>query len=272
LELPAESRALIESDLRLLEAVERELNALVGELARHAHADDRARLLMTLPGIDYVSAVGLLAALGDLDRFPDPDKLAAYLGLVPSTRQSGEKCYHGPITKHGNSNARWLLIQAAQHLRTHPGPLGVCYRKLRQKKNHNVAVVACARKMARIIWFMLKNNEPYRYAQPRLTDDKLARLRIQVTGQKKKTGPKKGAGVAPNQGTGRRTRTIPALSQVYAEAGLPPAKALAQLPPGELHALERQGVTDYVAAIQAAQKVPRRQQPAPDPPKEPNSP
>jgi transposase len=255
LELPAESRALVESDLRLLDAVGKELTAIDAEVARKANDDQRARLLMTLPGVNYTTAVGILAAIGDFRRFAEPDKLAAYLGLAPSTRQSAGRCYHGPITKRGNSNARWLLIQAAQHLRTHPGPLGVFYRKLRRSKNHNVAVVACARKMARIVWFMLINNEPYRYAQPRLTEEKLARLRIKVTGKKKKTGPKKGTPPAPNRGTGKRERTEPALPAVYSEAGLPAAKGPDQVAPGERKALEEMGVAGYFGEIQAPKKV-----------------
>jgi len=48
-------------------------------------------------------ALGLLAAIGDIHRFPTPGKLAAYFGLVPSPYQSGDQCYHGRITKRGRS-------------------------------------------------------------------------------------------------------------------------------------------------------------------------
>ena len=66
----------------------------------------------------------------------------SYLGLVPSTRQSAKICRHGPITKAANSNARWLLTQASQHLATQPGPLGVFFRRIARRKHRNVAVVA----------------------------------------------------------------------------------------------------------------------------------
>jgi transposase len=255
LELPSESRALIESDLRLLEAADRELEAISLEIAKKAGQDQRARLLMTLPGVDITTAVGLLAAIGDFSRFRSPDRLAAYLGLVPSTRASADKCFHGPITKRGNSGARWLLIQAAQHLRLNPGPLGAFYRRLRRKKNHNVAVVACARKMATIVWHMLTHNEPYRYAQPRITDEKLARLRILTSGEKRKTGPKKGTPPSANRGTGKRERTEPALPEVYAEAGLPEAKGPDEVAPAERRALERAGVAEYARGIRSPRRV-----------------
>ena len=125
------------------------------ELAERGHASDAVKLLMTLPGVDVATAEAMLAAWGDHTRFPDGDHAAAYLGLVPSTKQSADKCYHGPITKRGNCHARWMLIQAAQHLDKHPGPLGHFFRKLMKKKTRNVAVVAAARKLAWIGWTML---------------------------------------------------------------------------------------------------------------------
>jgi len=52
---------------------------------------------------EAIVALGLLAAIGDIHRFPTPGKLAAYFGLVPSPYQSGDQCYHGRITKRGRS-------------------------------------------------------------------------------------------------------------------------------------------------------------------------
>ena len=127
----------------------------------------------------------MLAAWGDAKRFPDGDHAASYLGLVPSTKQSADQCYHGPITKRGNSQARWMLIEAAQHLDKHPGPLGHFFRRLAKKKTRNVAVVAGARKLAMIGWQMLTTKEPYRYAIPRTTASKLAKLRVKATGQRR---------------------------------------------------------------------------------------
>ncbi len=76
---------------------------------------------MTLPGANYVVALGLLSAIGDVTRFQNEDHLASYLGLVPITRQSANKCYHGRITNTGNPQVRWLLTQACQRVSRHPG-------------------------------------------------------------------------------------------------------------------------------------------------------
>lgn len=257
LELSAQEREFIESDCRLLEATDKELSQLDQQLAKHAYSDDRVKLLMTLPGADYTVAQTVLAALGDISRFADGDHAASYLGLVPSTYQSGPHCYHGPITKRGSRHARWILIQAAQHVAAHPGPLGVFFRRLLKKKNRNVAVVATARKLVVVAYHMLKNNEPYRYAQPAATQNKLARLRVKATGKRRTTGPKKGCAPSPNYGSGKRTREVPALAQVCSQEGLPPPTPLAALKAAEQRILKQAGVIGFVQQIQRSHRAVR---------------
>ena len=237
---------LIDSDLRMLEAAGREIAALDGLLARKAYGDERVRLLMTLPGVNIGVAVGLLAALGDIGRFGDGAHAASYLGLVPRTRQSAECCYHGPITKAGNSHIRSLLIQAAQHLRSHRGPLGAFYRRLARTKSPNVAVTAAARKLVAIAWQLLTKGEPYRYASPEPTQRKLSRLRIAATGQRRPTGPARGGASPARQAATAGVRMIKPLSQVYAEEGLPELRAM---PAGEVRHVKDSGVKGYVWSI-----------------------
>ena len=252
-ELDAQGRMLVDSDLRQLEFLQTEVAALDQELARRGHASDAVKLLMTLPGVDVGTAEALIAAWGDHTRFRDADHAAAYLGLAPSTKQSAEHCYHGPITKRGNSHARWMLIEAAQHLDKHPGPLGVFFLRLLRKKNRNVAVVAAARKLARIAWLMLARNEPYRYAIPKSTETKLAKLRVKVTGKRRKSGTPKGAkrqALLPGGG-----RTMKSLAGVCVSEGLPEPQPLS---PGEQRTVATAACGAFVAEIAAVQVVPRR--------------
>lgn len=254
LELDPDGRASLDRHLRQLETVQAELALLDRRLSRLAWQDGRIKLLMTLPGVDYTVAQALLAALGEVDRFPDGNRAAAYLGLVPSTYQSGEHCYHGRITKQGRSHARWMLVEAAQHLVRHPGPLGVFFRRIARKKNRNVAVVATARKLVAIAWQMLKHNEPYRYAQPQTVQAKFDRLRVRVTRQCRKTGLGKGSPRPAAYGSGQRTRAVPALDSVYAAEQLPP---LAAPGVGESNMLEIHRVTSFAAGIHQARRVPK---------------
>ena len=257
LELDEDGRWMLDSDLRLLEAIEKEIEDLAGRMAKLAYRREQARLLMTLPGCDVAVAQAVLAAWGDPSRFEDADRAASYLGLVPKTRQSASKCFYGRITKQGNSQARWLLIQAAQHLDKHPGPLGVFFRRVAKKKNRNVAVVAAARKMATIAWHMLQNNEPYRYATPDSTQAKLARLRVRATGERRRGGTAKGTPRPSHHGQ-KLGRAIPSLPQVYESEQLPSARALAELPEGEVRALRASGALDHARQIEQMRRRPRK--------------
>ncbi|MBV8200398.1 MAG: IS110 family transposase [Acidobacteria bacterium] len=257
LELDDDGRQILDSDLRLLTAIEQEIVDIDAILNRLGYSEDRVRLLMTLPGVGVAVAQTVLAALGDISRFRTADHAASYLGLVPSTRQSAERSYHGPITKHGSGHARWMLVQAAQHLASHPGPLGHFFRRLAKKKNRNVAVVAVARKLVVIVWHMLRNNETYRYAQPQPTQTKLATLRVAATGQRRTSGTAKGTPRVANYGTGRGTRKVPALAEVYHQETLPAATSLQDLPPGELRHLKAAASVRFVREIQRSRRKPK---------------
>ena len=259
LSLDPQGRLSLDRHLRQLAVLEVEIAAQAASLARDAYADPRVKLLITLPGVDYLVAQSLLAAWGDVERFPTAAQAAAYLGLVPSTRQSAEHCYHGPITKQGRSHSRWLLVQAAQHLDRHPGPLGVFFRRIARKKNRNVAVVAAAHRLALIAWHMLRHNEPYRYAQPKTVAAKFARLRVGVTGKRKQGGLPKGAPRPANYGTGVRTRAVPALDLIYAGEGLPPLQTPAA---GEQKMLRQTGTAAHAEAVRRPTRTPRGPIPA----------
>jgi transposase len=253
-ELDPLDRALINADSALLDALAQQSAAIDVMIVNESYADADIQLLMTIPGIDYTIAHALKATLADVSRFPEPDKAASYLGLVPSVKQSAGKCYIGPITKAGASQVRWLLIQAAQCVGRHPGPLGAFFRKLERRKNRNVAVVATARKMVTIAWHMLTNKEPYRYAIPRSTDEKLAALRVRATGAKRKTGPPKGSKPAPKLAAGK-TRTVPSLDKVYDRQGL-----LGRRPrtDGEQRMIHESGTEEYVASLDKPKAVSRK--------------
>jgi len=261
LELDPDGRQALDSDLRLLSALESEIQQLDDRLAQLAYPEEAVRLLMTLPGIDFTVAQAVLAAWGPIERFPDADHAAAYLGLAPSTRQSDRACYHGSITKQGNAHARWLLVQAAQHLDRHPGPLGAAFRRLAKKKNRNVAVVAIARKMAVIAYYMLIHREPYRYAVPGTTQNKLAKLRIRTTGKRRRRGTPAGTPRSPRYGTGQSVRTVPSVQTLCAAEQLPPPTPLEDLPPGERRLLLRTRTLEHAQQIQQTQQRPRKTTP-----------
>lgn len=134
--------------------------------------------LMSVHGINLVTGAGILAAIGDISRFPDKKKLSAYFGVVPSTKQSGDSSRNGRITKQGRAEARWLLIEAAEVLRKAPGPMRALFTRVSRRSGHNVAVVAVSRKLAELVHHLLTREEDYIYRQHKLTQDKRSRVRF----------------------------------------------------------------------------------------------
>ena len=151
------------------------------------------RLLLTIPGFSLQVAAGVLAAVGTINRFGEPAKLVSYLGLDPLGKRSADQPF-GPtrISKRGRSHARWLLIEAAHAAVRTPGPLQAFYLRLRQKKAHNKAVVAVARKLVVLIWQMLTHGQPYSWAPPLRTHEKIRHIEIMAGKPKHKAGSKQG--------------------------------------------------------------------------------
>jgi transposase len=202
-------RFMLDNALRLLDATAESLAAVDAKLVKRASFEEGVRLLMTIPGIDVTVAAGLVAAIGDIERFDSPGKLAAYFGLVPRVTQSAGRCHHGRITKTGNSTARHLAIEASQVLARSSSPIAATYHRVRRKRGHNVAVTALARKLVVLVWHLLTKREPCRYAVPARTRTKLR-------------------AVTPNRKRAQPGHVPGSLAEIYREAGLPPLDPPAQ--------------------------------------------
>jgi len=128
--LPEDERLAVERHLREFDRLGEDLKVIERDLARSALADDAVKRLMTIPGVDMVVALAIVAAIGEVRRFDRPEKLVSYLGLNPSVRQSGPgPAYHGRITKQGRGHARGM--RAACSSRRHgrrPGRQVHCAR------------------------------------------------------------------------------------------------------------------------------------------------
>lgn len=165
-----------------------EIDALEERVARlFAHMEEQlelwdrepmVRALMALRGFQIVTAMTLIAELGDLDRFESPRQLMGYLGLVPGEDSSGTKRRQGSITKTGNTHARWMLVESANAYeykemvspalsKRQDGQIRevkvlswraqtrLCYRRRRlsaRKLARNKVTIAIARELCGFIW------------------------------------------------------------------------------------------------------------------------
>src|SRR5215203_4069751 len=177
--LPPDERDAVDRHLREYDRLSEDLRVVERGLARDALADVNVKRLMTIPGIDMVVAVGLIAAIGPVERFAGPDRLVAYLGLNPGVHQSGEgRPRHGRITKQGRSHARTMLVEAAWQAVRGPGPLRAFFQRVSGRRGPHVAAVAVARKLAVIIWHLLTRGEDYAWVRPALHAKKLRDLEL----------------------------------------------------------------------------------------------
>lgn len=196
--IPDDEAAAIERHLRELDRLGEDLAALDREIAQAAVDDPAVKRLLTITGVNLIVAAGLVAAIGDVQRFPDPQKLVSYVGLNPRVRQSGlGLAQHGRISKRGRSHARAMLVEAAWAASKAPGPLRAFFLRIRARRGHQIAAVAVARKLAVLCWHLLTKDAGYLWARPALVANKLRAMELQA-GQPVRKGNKRGAAYAYN--------------------------------------------------------------------------
>ena len=167
--LPADERSTVQALLRQLDFHGSELAVVDKELAVEALADPVVARLMTIPGVDAIAGMSIVAAVGDFHRFADADRLVAYVGLNPKVRQSGNSApVHGRISKAGRAQVRGVLVEAAWSASRAPGPLRAFYHRIKARRGFQTAVVATARKMTVLAWHLVTKDQDYAFARPSL--------------------------------------------------------------------------------------------------------
>lgn len=198
--------------LRHIDLLDTEVARIDGVLASEALGDAVIRRLMTIPGIDVITASTLRSAIGDVARFPTSRHLVSYLGLNPTVSQSGiAPAHHGRISKAGSSVARWMLVEAAWTASRSPGPLHGFAERLGARRGKNIAAVAVARKLAVLCWHLLTKEQDYAFARPSLVKSKLRRLEL-AAGAPSKRGQRGSTGTHVSPET--RTAELAAARQV----------------------------------------------------------
>lgn len=153
---------LMSAELRVLVAQIRSLTGSIAELEELIEEEGPKLAghenLMSIKGIGPVSAAVLLSAIGNIEDFDDPGKLAAYFGLVPRVQNSNETERSGHITKQGNKLARTALVQCALIAKRYSSFLQQFYQRIQRRRGGGKANIALARKFLGVIYHTLKNN------------------------------------------------------------------------------------------------------------------
>jgi len=165
LTIPAALAAGLALVIAALEDLTDAITASTAALTAAASADPIVRQLQTAPGIGPITGLTFRAVLDDVQRFGDARGVAAYLGLVPKEDSSGDRQRKGRITKAGPTGLRVLLIQASWVVwrqRQGGGALYAWVQRLSARRGKRIAVVALARRLARILYAMWRDGKEYR--------------------------------------------------------------------------------------------------------------
>lgn len=161
-EIPAMARSVLQTLVDQLRHTEARLAELDAQLAEQARRDETAQRLMSVPGVGPVVATALVATIGNARTFSSGRHLAAWIGLVPGQRSTGGKERLIGITKAGDGYLRRLLVNGARALTRWWRTRSPWLAGLLARRPVNVAAVALANKLARIIWAVMVRGEAYR--------------------------------------------------------------------------------------------------------------
>ncbi|ACN29532.1 transposase repeat family ISChy1 [Thermosipho africanus TCF52B] len=156
-------RLSIVSTIELIQHYEKQINLVKKEISKLIKRIPNT--LTTVKGIGDITAAGIIAEIGDINRFRNASALASYAGLVWNIKQSGNyKSENTQLTKKGNKYLRTYLVMAANSLRIYDPIFKDYYqRKYTQTTTHKHmrALILSARKLVNLVYYLLKNNVPY---------------------------------------------------------------------------------------------------------------
>ena len=168
---------ILTTSIESIQTINHQIDVVSKEISKYACRNDKdVKILLSITGIDTFAAMLISAEIVDIRRFSTPWKLVSYAGLAPSTRESSGKTVTGRITKQGSPWLRWILVQCALVAIKYDSRLSMFYNRIKNRKGHGKAIVATAKELLVIIWYMLTRNELYRNMNKQRYQQKLRKL------------------------------------------------------------------------------------------------
>jgi transposase len=160
LQLPEPYASRVHCQRRQLAQLDHEIGGVEIATVARLKDDPDFQALLKLRGIGPVFASIFLAEIGDISRFPTPQALACWAGLTPTHRESDLKAHRGSISKQGSRLLRWALIEACQRsCEPYVAQAKTNIVARRGRKAANIAKVAAARRLATIVFYILRDGE-----------------------------------------------------------------------------------------------------------------
>lgn len=166
-------RFQLDLDLETKKHMKEQIDQITKELRSMSHQEPWASqmmYLMQLPGFGVVTGMIVLEAIGDIACFETPKVLASYSGLTPGVEQSGEKLKGKSITKVGQREFRWAMVEVTQRAVNADPHWKRLFTELERRIHRNQAIVAVARHLLTVVWSVLRQGKSYRH----YTDERIA--------------------------------------------------------------------------------------------------
>lgn len=154
----------IEVHLTLISTLNEQIALLDRKIRKLAEADQDAQRLQKIPGVGPIVALAFLATIDQPERFASAANVASYLGLSPGENTTGGNVKRTGIIAAGQRQMRSLLVQAAHSMmnsRRTTEPMAAWAREIERKKARKIAVCALARRLAVVMWAMLRDGSKY---------------------------------------------------------------------------------------------------------------
>ncbi len=165
--LPEQARWASEQMLAQVDTLNLQIAAFEQRLKNLVEVTPEMQRLMSLPGVGVILAATVSLEIGDIERFPSAEHLAAYAGTTPRVHSSGDRVRYGRTRPDVNRYLKWAFAEAANsvavnHTRCSDRHVSQLYRHLRERKAHSKAIGAVARHLAEAAFHVLTRQEPYR--------------------------------------------------------------------------------------------------------------
>lgn len=145
-----------------IEQISSQIKEIDSKLKKISNNKFESKILRSIKGIGIFSSLVIISEIGDINRFKSSEHLSSWAGLVAKVHQSGTYSYYGDITKQGSRYMRWILTEVAQiHVNTADSFLTRFFKKIKSKHGKNIAIVALAHKLLKVIYWMLKEKRSF---------------------------------------------------------------------------------------------------------------
>jgi transposase len=155
------ARRVIVDQLKTIDHLNAQIEALEADLELSEEHEKIVKLLKTIPGVGRLTAIIILAEIGDIERFHSPKALCHWAGLTPRVRKSDQVVRHGRITKQGSPYLRAAMTRTATVASRSSKRWYHVHEKMISRCGRSGAKVVVARRLLTVVYFMLKRQNPY---------------------------------------------------------------------------------------------------------------